>query len=351
MKKAIIIVVSLALIGFIGYTLYANKQEMAEEAKLSEITSDAIPVNVGHPELKALNKAVSASSTFEAKTDLTLLSETQGKLVQVLKEKGDFVQKGELLAQVENEVLQAQVEAAKAAYEKLKTDHTRFAKLSKEEAVTQRQLEEIEINLVNAESQYKSAKKQLENTYIRATASGQINDDFIQEGEYISPGQKLYEIVDAKTITLNVQLTANEVLQVHIGDTISMTSDVYPKVSFSGKVKSIATKADPSLKYNVEIELTNTKAHPLKPGMYATAHFDFKAQTQQLYISRNALIGSIQNAEVYTINDSTAHLKKLTVGEVRGDIIEVLDGLDTNDQVVLTGQINLSEGTKVSVIQ
>ncbi|MDZ7849181.1 MAG: hypothetical protein U5L96_22040 [Owenweeksia sp.] len=67
-------------------------------------------------------------------------------------------------------------------YEKLKADHQRFTKLAEKDAVTQRQLEEVSIGLENAEAQYRAAKKRLDNTSIRATANGIINEDYIQEG-------------------------------------------------------------------------------------------------------------------------------------------------------------------------
>ncbi|HBF19954.1 MAG TPA: efflux RND transporter periplasmic adaptor subunit, partial [Cryomorphaceae bacterium] len=236
MKKAVISLISLTVVGLIAYTLYANKEEMKADAKLSEVTSAVIPVKVVSVKKIALEEKVSADGVFIAKTDLALLSETQGKVVRVYKEKGSHVEKGELLAQVENDLIQSEVAAAQANYEKLQSDLERFTKLSENDAVTGRQLEEVKIGLKNAEAQYRSAKKRLENTYIRATASGNINDDFIQEGAFVSPGAKLYEIVDISVLKLNVKVSATEVLRVKEGDEVKITSSVYPDTQFTGKV-------------------------------------------------------------------------------------------------------------------
>lgn len=350
MKKTIIILASASVLGLAAYKLYANKEEMKENAKLSEITSASIPVQITQPEKLALNTRVSADGTFEAKTDLTILSETQGKLVAVYKEKGVTVRKGDLLAQVDNELLRTQVAAARANFEKLQSDSARFTKLSESDAVTQRQLEDVRIGLMNARAQYRQVQKQLDNTYIRATTSGIINDDFVQEGAYISPGMQLYNIVDISKLKLNVRLTANEILNVIEGDEINITSSVYPEDTFNGKVTAIAAKADGALKYNVEITLTNNSLRALKPGMYATAHFLFNSENEVLYLDRNAIIGSVQNPQVFTIVDGKAHLKSITIGEVRSDRVEVLDGLSTSNEVITTGQINLEEGTVVNAL-
>lgn len=350
MKKLIIIVISLAVVGLIAYTLYGNKKEMEENAKLSEVTSESIPVETTALQKKSLNLKVTSDGTFEATTDLTIISETQGKIIRVYKEKGETVAKGTLLAQVENELLSAQVAAAEANLQKLKSDLERFTKLAESDAVTKRQLEEVKIGVKNAEAQYKSAKKNLDNTYIRATAAGTINEDYVQEGAFIGGGAKLYDIVDISKLILNAKLTANQVLQVNEGDEITITSNVYPGVEFSGKIKSIAVKADPSLKYNVEIELINKSDKILKPGMYATAHFDFTSSAESTYLDRNALIGSVQNPQVYVVENGKSVLKNIKVGEIYDNLIEVLGGLSTKDQVVKTGQINLTDGTKVKVL-
>lgn len=351
MKKAIIPIISLAVIGLIGFTLYGNKEEMKAEAKLAEVTSEAIPVEVTSLQKKAIQGQVEADGVLVAKTDLTLLSETQGKIIRVFKEKGSYTQKGELLAKVESDIIESEVEAAKINLEKLQSDLERFTKLAKEDAVTKRQLEEVKIGVKNAESQYRAAKKRLENTEIRATATGKINNDFVQEGEFIGMSDELYEIVDASILKLNVKLTAAEVIQLEEGDSVTVTIQLYPQKEFKAHVRSIASKADGALRYNVEIELPNNQAAKLKPGMYATAHFKFDQSAAKYYLKRDALIGSVQNPEVYVVNKGYSELKSLTLGENRDDVVEVLSGISPQDKVVLNGQINLSEGTKVTVLE
>lgn len=350
MKKVIIIFSVIGLSGLVGYKLFANKQEMQQNAKLSEITSDKIPVRVIHPENKSLDRQIQSDGTLEAITDLVVISETQGKILSVYKEKGDRVRKGDLLAQVENDLITAEVEAAKANLDKLTLDLNRFSKLYESDATTKRQIEEIQIGLKNAEAQYKSAKKRLDNTSIRATANGIINDDYVQEGAYISPGTKLYEIVDVSQLKLNVKLTVTEVLTLKEGDLAEITISAFPATRFSGKVTSIAAKADNALKYNVELSLTNQKEFTLKSGMYAKAQFDWKDTTERTLLNRNAIVGSLQKPQVFIIDNNVAKLKDIQVGETTGDQVEVLSGVRSSDNVVLTGHINLKDGTKVEIL-
>src|SRR5690606_26838010 len=143
---------------------------------------------------------------------------------------------------------------------------------------------------------------------------------------------------------------AGEVLNGNVGDQVDLEVNSYPDTKFTGEVMAVAAKADAALKYDVEIVLVNSQEKPLKAGMYATDHFDFQHPVQKLYLDRDALVGSIQNPEVYTITDSTARLRQITIGEVRDEMVEVISGLQAGEKVVLTGQINLQEGTRVNVI-
>ena len=351
MKNIIFIVISLLTVGLVAFTLIENKEEMVEKAKLAEITSDAIPVEITTVQRLLSGSGVSSSGIFSAVSDLSVLSETQGQVIQIYKKKGQAVKKGDLLAQVEKELIEAEFAAAESNYEKLLADQERFAKLAERDAVTQRQLEEVNIGLKSAEAQFRAAKKRLDNTSIRSTANGILHEDYIQEGSFVSPGLRLYDVVDVSKLKLNVSLTAEEVLKVNSGDQVRIVVKTYPDTEFLGEVVAVAAKADAALKYDVEILLENDQEKPLKAGMYATAFFDFKSTDQKLYLNREALVGSIQNPEVYTIHDGTAQLRRINIGEVRDDLMEVISGLDEGENVVLSGQINLQEGTKVNVIK
>ena len=350
MKKVLIIIAVLAATGLIAFTLANNKEEMKAQAKLAKKTSEYIPVELTQIEEKSVSAKFSASGTFKATSDLTLLSETQGQILELHKEAGDKVRKGELLAIVENEDIKAEVKAAESSHNKLQTDMERFSALADSNAVTRRQVEEVKTNLDNAGAQLERAKKRLEKTRIKASANGKINDDFIQEGSYITPGTKLFEIVDISRLKLSVNLTADQVLHVNEGDTVRVTCQVFPGRTFQGEVVSVASKADQALKYDIRIEVVNDDSR-LKAGMYASAHFSYKPDKPGFYLKRNALIGSIQNPEVFVVNDSIAHRQKITIGQVYENEVQIINGLDKTQKVVLTGHINLQEGTQVKSIR
>lgn len=351
MKKVIIVIIGLVAVGLVAFKLFDNKELMAEKALLAEELSEKIPVEIESVMSKKLASNKTVIGTFEAITDLTMLSQTDGLVIKVFHQKGDYVKKGDLLAQVENDLIATNLQVAQASLDKNNADLERFIKLSDENAITKRQLEDIKLATTNAEAQYKALKKQYDETFIRATATGTINEDYIQLGSNIGRKTKLYDIVDISKLKLNVKITAANILDINVGDKINISSDIYPNQKYVGEVISIANKADNSLKYNVEILLDNASStKPLKAGMFAKAHFEFTENDEALYISRDALAGSIKEPTVFVVNNGTAKLVDIKIGEVLDSEIQVLNGLNKGDKVVVNGQINLKDGTKVSLI-
>ena len=86
--------------------------------------------------------------------------------------------------------------------------------------------------------------------------------------------------------------------------------------------------------------------------MHAKAMFTFDANRQGLTLPRKAIAGSLQEAKVYVVvQDSLVEVRTIRVGGVYHDKVEVLSGLQQQDQVVVTGQLNLSDGAKVQVLR
>ncbi len=350
MKKLIYIIVVVLVIGAIAFTLSNNKKEMAQTAAIAEQTSDAIPVVMTEAKNENIDKSFTAQGTLQPVQDLTLLSETQGQVLKIYKQNGDNVKAGELLAQVENQTLRAEVMRADASYTKAKRDMERFTNLAEGDAITQRQLEDARLGLNNAEANLIVARKRLADTSIKSPINGKINQKFIEVGSYLSNATQLFNIVNVSKLKLNVRVPESQVLLVKEGQKVKVKAEAATSETFEGIVKAIAAKAGASLNYEVEIEVKNPSDEMLKAGMYGTAFFEVPDQRVALVIARDAIVGSLQSPQVYVVKDQKAYLQKITIGNVSGDQVEVTNGLQEGQKVVQSGQINLQNGTKVTVL-
>ncbi|MDD5148915.1 MAG: hypothetical protein PHC28_00345 [Flavobacterium sp.] len=121
----------------------------------------------------------------------------------------------------------------------------------------------------------------------------------------------------------------------------------------TGKITFIASKADQTLNFPIEIEVDNNPNNDIKAGMYGTATFGANAakQAEVKTIPRTAFVGSVSSNQVFVVNNNVATLKKIVSGRILGDKVEILDGLNDGDIVVTSGQINLSEKTKINIVK
>ncbi len=129
-----------------------------------------------------------------------------------------------------------------------------------------------------------------------------------------------------------------------------MRADVNANETFPGIVTAIAAQADNSLKYDVEIEVKNQSQNSLRAGMYGTASFAIADTRDALLIPREAIVGSIQDPAVYVVENNIAHLRKVKTGTVTQDQVEIASGVKAGEKVVQSGQINLRDGLKVSIL-
>jgi RND family efflux transporter MFP subunit len=138
------------------------------------------------------------------------------------------------------------------------------------------------------------------------------------------------------------------VIQLKEGDKVKVTASVFPDKEFTGRVSFISPKADGSLNFPVEIEVSNNASKDLKAGMYGSAHFENEQETMAILVPRTAFVGGVNANEVFMMSaDSTARIHQVTAGRIIEDQVEVLAGLNEGDVLITSGQVNLSEGTKV----
>lgn len=351
-KRYYIWIFILACIALIAWKLYENQKRSREEAELSLVERAFIPVEVAVVQEETLSNNLEANGIFLPAKEMFVISETQGRIVQVYQNRGDWVNEGDLIAKVDDELLSTELQATQANIAKLKKDRERLGNLIEGEAVAKNKMEDIELGLLAAEAKEKALKKQIANTSIKATMTGTIGYRFIERGSVIGPGIQVAQITNLEKLFLMVKVTERDVLAVRKGQSVQVLADVYPDRPIAGRVTNIGLRADNAFNYDVEIEVPNPANTPLRAGMHAKARFAFDATRQGLTVPRRAIAGSLQDAKAFVVvQDSLAEERTVALGGIRGDRVEVVSGLEKGERVVVAGQSSLSKGAKVVVVE
>ncbi len=354
MKKGTIITIIavIAVFVLIGWVLQNNKKKNEEKtAVVAAGNSGAVAVKTETAKKSNIELDFTANGTFEANQDLTLSAENSGRVTRISVDEGDHVSRGQVVARIDDELLAVETQAAQANYQTALRDVERYESSFKTGGVTQQQVDAQRLNLRNAQARLQTAKRKANDADIKAPISGIVNKRFIEKGSYVSPGTQLFEIVDLSKLKLKVTANEAQVVNLKVGDQVKITSNVFPDKSFTGKISFIAAKADANLNFPVEVQVSNNSGNQLKAGMYGTATFDLPAQKPLITVPRSAFVGSVNSNKVYLLKGNTAQEHKVTPGRIISDRVEILNGLNEGDIVIISGQVNLVDGAQVQAVK
>ncbi|MEI6766077.1 MAG: efflux RND transporter periplasmic adaptor subunit [Bacteroidota bacterium] len=349
MRKRIIIIVIIVIVaaGLVA-KLYLNKKQIDADAKPREIKV-SVPVVVAEVKEANLDNSFSVTGTFSPAHEITIISQAQGKIVNVNFENGDFMKEGAVLASCDVELLNAQKALAEANFDKCKNDLKKFEDMIKSNAVTQQQVEEMRLAYINAQTNLVTVNKQLEYAVMRAPFSGYITKKFVEKGGMMMPGTPVAEMIDISTLKFMANVAETDVMKIQKNQTVSISAEIFGGTAYDGKIKVIGMKADDARRYPVEVEVRNNMKQFIKSGMFGTAFFKCEGSHTALLIPRTALVGSIKEASVFVIENDKSLKRSIRVGSVSEANIEVLDGLKAGEKVVIAGQINLNDNTSVRI--
>jgi RND family efflux transporter MFP subunit len=348
-RRIITITIIVLLVAAIVFRLASNKKDLDNQLKMVSEFNSAVPVNIDTVKYKSIASDFQENGTFQANRELSITSETQGKVASISAKTGEYVKAGQMLATVENEVYKSQLDVAKSDLEKAEKDMHRFEELSKGEAATTQQFEAAKQTYINAQSAFVSLKKQYDNTVIKAPFSGMLTGQHIEKGSYLMPGSTVFDMVEIDQLKLIVKLSGEKLENVRKGQFVKVTADLFPEASFDGKVSAIVVKADLSKRYDVEIIVDNHRNNEIKPGMTGVAVFSGPLDSQALVIPRKAISGSIRNPEVFVVKGSSVVLQSISVLPLNDKNMIVGKGLKAGDVIVVSGQINLVDGSKITM--
>jgi membrane fusion protein, multidrug efflux system len=349
MKKIIIIVVTLAILALIIFRLSTNYKKVNAS---KDVSTDLayISVNVFPVSKMSINYSLQLTGYMEAYSEIDIAAEAQGKITSLNATLGQVKSKGSIVANIDDKLKKLAVQTAGISVAKLKKDLERYNNLYKGGTVTEQQLDEAQNLYDNAEIQLEQAGKQLADATIKSPISGVITSKKAEEGEYINIGSPIVTIVDISRLKIKLNVSEVDVYQLKQGDKTMITTDIYPGVIFEGNISFISSQGDDSHNYPVEIVIPNNSKYPLKSGTFANVTIKLPVASEALYIPRESLLGSITEASVYVAGNNKAILRKIIVGNGNDKYIKVISGLKEGEEVIVNGQINLSENKAIKIV-
>ncbi len=356
-RMLIMIICVVVLFGLIfGYKAYVGFI-MGKKVKASGIP--AITVSAIQATRQPWAQELSATGSFYSVLGIDVTSELAGLVVSVNFKDGDVVKKDQLLLVLNYSTelgllqgFQAQVDIAKINYNR---DKAQLAV----QAVSQSQVDTDLANLRIAQAQVAQEQATIAKKIIRAPFSGRLGISPINPGNYISPGNKIVTLQSLDPIYVIFTLPQQNLMNVKVGQMIRITTNAFPNRTFIGKINAIEPILDSATR-NVSVEaIIPNPTLELLPGIFAAVQITVGEPVNFLTLPQSAVSFNPYGEIAYIIKQKgkdakgkpilIANQSFITVGETRGDQIQILSGIAENDLVVTSGQLKLKNGSQVVI--
>jgi RND family efflux transporter MFP subunit len=360
--------VLLVLITAGAVTFLNRKSETDALAKETEAVS--VPtVAVVQPTSEPGNDELVLPGNLQAFEESPIFARTNGYLLRWYKDIGSKIQKGELLAaidtpEIDQELSQARAsrEQIKAALELAKISADRWANLRKSDSVSQQEADQQAsayqqalANLAAADANVRRLEQLESFKNVYAPFSGVLIRRNVDPGALINSGagaagKELFVIARVDPLRVYASVPQAYAPNIKIGMKANVTLQEFPGQKFTGTVARTADAIDPATRtLNTEVDVPN-KDGKLLPGSFGQVHFATGTSVPRITIPVNATLFRAEGPQVAVVDkDSAVHLRPISIGRDFGATLEILGGLDVNDQIVINPSDSLVEGQKVHV--
>jgi membrane fusion protein, multidrug efflux system len=385
----------------VSLAAFASACSKNETAQASGRDATAKPVKVEVVRHEMVPRAVEVVGTLAAVDQVTLSSETEGKVSKILADLGDRVTAGQALIQLDHEKQQYNFDQQKAALaralaqygasdpqhlpdiektpdvqkanadlQQARQNYDRANELFKRTLVPRQTLDDAETALQSKRASYDSslqtaknlrasieaseatmklADRQFRDTQIRAPFDGYVEKRLVNLGELVKAQMPVIAVVRVDPLKVVAEIPEKMAPWISGGQSVQLHVDAYPDRTFVGKVSRISPAVNTATRAFPFEALVPNRDTVLKPGTFARVHIESGKEDQVLTLPYSALQYRYGVNRVFVVDNDKLNVRELKVGDRMGDRIEILSGVKAGDRVAVTDVEKLVDGAKVSV--
>ncbi|RYV01814.1 efflux RND transporter periplasmic adaptor subunit [Shewanella sp. OPT22] len=327
--------------------LTACSQNQAEEKK-EEIY--AIPVETALVSTGNVGSFYSTTATLEAPEEAEVVTRVAGLIEKLHIEEGDKVKKGQLLATIDARRQLYQYQQSQANVKVIEQELNRLNKMTNKQFVSADAISKLEFNLQAAKAQRDLAKLQLTESEVRSPIDGVVAKRHVKAGNMVKEFEPLFYVVRQNELHGIVHLPEQQLASLKLEQNAIITSNLNNQYASTAKVIRISPVVDAeSGTFKVTLLLPNSE-DKFKAGMFTRAELQYDTHTDVTVVPYSALINQDNSYAIYTVNEGKAQLNDVKVGYQQNGLVEITNGVNQGDEIVIRGQHNLKDQSDVEVI-
>jgi membrane fusion protein, multidrug efflux system len=345
MKKKIltgaIVVVVIFLLAWPKLNLFKGKEATPKpgSGQQGKLPVEAIIVKPG----KLDNKLIVTGSII-ANESLELKSEVSGKITGIFFQEGKRVQKGELLVQINDEEIRAQLEKQKHNIKLNEDNEFRQRKLLEKDAISQEEYDNALNRLNTTISDVKVLESQLDKSRIIAPFEGTIGLRYVSSGAYISPATTIATLYSVNPAKLEFSVPSRYSTQVAPGKKVFFKVENSDK-TWRGDVYAVEPQVDPNTRTIKIRAIADNRERLLLPGQFVQVDLILETKQEALLIPTQAIIQEMEGAKVFVSRKGKAEPVMVTTGIRTESELEIVSGLSTGDTLIITGLLQIRSGS------
>ena len=329
------------------------------ETPPAEHTADlTVPVTVQPVGLGTIEEVVTSTGTLRPVQEAVIVSETRGflSLVELAggrkPTEGIAVEKGELIARLENEelVVGARLESRKLAVQNTRKTLEANEVLGERGLITQLEVEAARKDLVDAQSDYDNALISLEKLVIRAPISGVLSEfTDATEQTLIEASTQICRIVDFTQVLVDLQIPNSQIRDITLDQPVRVIDYSYPDEVFDGAIAVVDPVIDAATRTFRAVAVVDNPKGLLRPGMFVKAEIVTTAHVDVVIIPRELVLIRGNREVVFVEESARAQMRDIETGLEDEKFVEVVQGVDEGERLITSNYETLRSRTRVSV--
>jgi membrane fusion protein (multidrug efflux system) len=287
------------------------------------------------------------TGSLQAVITVHIFNEEEGRIVELPYYEGDAVEQGAILARIDDLLIQAELNKANATLKQTKVDVKRIDSLFRKKLASEDELARARTALELARAEVSLLQTRMAHTRIKAPFSGIISERLKETGDVVPVHSHILTLFDPAQIKIVIPVSELLLSNIKTGDTVQVRIDALGEQQYSAKVKRIFPTIDPQTRKGMMEVQFATIPEGARPGQLCRVTVNTQTTPR-----RNVPFASIrhdsQGEFVYRLKpDDTVESVRVATGILLGNQMEILEGVEVNDRVVVKGFIGLRDGKKV----
>jgi len=356
--------------GIFGFKIFGNF--MMNQA-LDRMALPPATVTTARAEQQRWQNTLSAVGSLRAVNGVDVTTQAQGEVEAIFFESGQQVKKGTVLARLTAAPETAQIEVLEAERRLAERDYNRIAKLYEKGVATLRELDQAKAAQDQVLANLAVQRATIRERTITAPFSGQLGIRQVDLGQNVAPGDAVVSLQQLQPIYVDFSLSEQDFSRVQEGQTIALTATAVPEKTFEGRITAINPAIDPRNRTFVLQATLENSERLLRPGMFADVSVKVENYRNVTVVPRTAISYAPYGNAIFVIRkadkaawreanagarnrqgeeiqapDWVAMKRFVKTGEVRGDLIEIIEGVKAGEQVATSGLLKLrNEGAVI----